>query len=119
VAAIHIILLAADDENDLHSVRKQLKDVIYTIRIFENDLGIPFPVNGWNEKTLSEMASQLGDFNDRCIAISLLQSGYSDEVAENEKNVLQQLQNNWLQQKNAFQQQLLHQVRELKMEHAF
>jgi CHAD domain-containing protein len=119
VAAIHIILLAASDEHDLHAIRKEIKDVIYNMRIFENDWGLPFPVNGWNEKTLSEMASQLGDFNDRCLAISLLQSGYNEDVDENEKAVLQKLQNNWLQQKNVQQHQLLQQVRELKMEHAF
>jgi CHAD domain-containing protein len=119
IAAIHIILLAADDENDLHSIRKQLKDVIYVIRIFENDWGIPFPINGWNEKKLSELASLLGDFNDRCIAIALLQSGYSEDMGECEKAVLQELQNNWLQQKNAQQQQLLKQVRAFKLEHTF
>ena len=119
VAAIHIILLAADNEHDLHGIRKELKDVIYNMRIYENDLGIPFPVSGWNEKRLNEMASQLGDFNDRCIAISLLQSGYSEEINDNEKAVLQDLQANWQQQKEARQHQLLQQVRELKMEHAF
>jgi CHAD domain-containing protein len=79
IAAIHIVLLAADNEEDLHTIRKQLKDSIYTIRIFENDWGIPFPVSGWkSEKELSDMASTLGDFNDRCLAISLLRSGCSN-----------------------------------------
>lgn len=119
VAAIHIILLAASDEQDLHGIRKELKDVIYNMRIFENDWDIPFPVSGWDENMLNEMASQLGDFNDRCLAISLLQSGYSEDIHENEKEILQQLQNNWQQQKNAQQHQLLQQVRELKMEHSF
>jgi CHAD domain-containing protein len=117
VAAIHILQLAADDEHDLHSTRKQLKDIIYVIRIFENDWGISFPVSGFNEKKLSDMASLLGDFNDRCLAISLLQSGYNG--SENEKAVLQQLENTWLQEKQSQQEELLQKVRELKIEHAF
>jgi CHAD domain-containing protein len=119
VAAIHILLLAADDEHDLHSIRKQLKDIIYVIRIFENDWGISFPIGGWNEKMLSDMASALGDFNDRCLAISLLQSGYSNDGNENEKPILQALEKKWQQEKNTQQQQLLGSVHELRIEHAF
>jgi CHAD domain-containing protein len=117
VAAIHILLLAADSEQDLHSIRKQLKDIIYVIRVFENDWGIPFPIGSWDEKKLSDMAALLGDFNDRCIAISLLQSGYNGN--ENEKPVLMQLENEWQQLKNIQQQQLLNSVHELRIEHAF
>jgi CHAD domain-containing protein len=121
VATIHIVLLAADNsENDLHTIRKQIKDIIYNIRIFENDLGIPFPVSGWtSEKSLTDMASRLGDFNDRCIASSLLQSGYSANCHEEEKIALQRLHKNWQQEKEVRQQQLLQQVKQLQMEHTF
>jgi CHAD domain-containing protein len=120
VAAIHIVLLVADNESDLHTIRKQVKDIIYTIRLFEHDWGIPFPISGWkSEKELSDLASTMGDFNDRCLAVSLLQSGYSSAVNEEEKSILQELHNDMLQQKEAQQQQLLQQVRELHMEHAF
>jgi CHAD domain-containing protein len=119
VAAIHIILLAADDEHDLHSIRKQLKDIIYVIRIFENDWGISFPIRGWNEKKLSEMASTLGEFNDRCLAISLLLSGYNHNGNEYEKPILQELEKKWQQEKASQQNELLQKVRELHVEHAF
>jgi CHAD domain-containing protein len=120
IAAIHIILLAADNEKDLHTIRKQVKDVIYTMRIYESDWDIPFPVPGWkSEKELSDMASMLGDFNDRCLALSLLQSGYSDDCGEDEKNKLQELHQEWLLQKEKQQRQLLQQVQKLKMEHAY
>jgi CHAD domain-containing protein len=120
IAAIHIVLLAADNEKDLHTIRKQLKDIIYTRRIYENDWGIPFPIKDWkSEKELSDMASALGDFNDRCLAISLLQTGCSDGCDDDEKNKLQQLQQEWLHQKEKQQQQLLQRVQALKMEHAF
>ncbi|HEY8894384.1 MAG TPA: CHAD domain-containing protein [Niastella sp.] len=119
IAAIHILLLAADDEHDLHSIRKQLKDIIYVIRIFENDWGISFPIGGYDEKMLSDMASTLGDFNDRCLAISLLQSGYNHNGNENERPILQDLEKKWQQEKNAQQNELLQKVRELHVEHAF
>jgi CHAD domain-containing protein len=120
IAAIHLVLLAADNEKDLHAIRKQLKDLIYVGRIYENEWDIPFPISGWkSEKELSDLADTLGDFNDRCLELSLLRSGYSNDYGEEEKNKLQELQKNWLQQKEAQQQQLLQQVQVLKVEHAF
>jgi CHAD domain-containing protein len=120
IAAIHIVLLVADSETDLHTIRKQLKDVIYTIRRFEQDWGIPFPAAAWkSEQDLSDMASSLGDFNDRCIAISLLQAGYSNASNDEEKSILQELYKSWLYQKEVQQQQLLQQVQTLRIKHAF
>jgi len=120
IAAIHILLLAADNEKDLHSIRKQIKDIGYIMRIYESDWGIPFPVAEWkSEKELSDMASDLGDFNDRCLAISLLQSGYSEDCGNEEKEQLQKLQSVWVQQKEKQQRQLLQSVQELHLEHAF
>lgn len=118
VAAIHILLLAVDNETDLHSIRKQLKDIIYTIRIYEHDWGVPFPAVAWkSEKELNDMASTLGDFNDRCLAVSLLQSECSDTCNIEERRSLFHLQKNWTQQKEEQKQQLLQQVQELQVKH--
>ncbi|MBO9200390.1 MULTISPECIES: CHAD domain-containing protein [Niastella] len=120
IAAIHILLLAAENEKDLHSIRKQIKDIIYCIRIFKSDWGIPFPFRGWkSEKELNEMASSLGDFNDQCLAISLLQPSYICKCDYKEQHILRNLQINWLHQKEARQRQLLYEVQELHVEHAF
>jgi hypothetical protein len=48
----------------------------------------------------------------------LLQSGYNDGCGDDEKNKLHELQSIWQQQKDAQQQQLLHQVHGLQMEYA-
>ena len=120
VASIHILLLSADNEADLHSIRKDIKDIIYNMRIFEHDCDTPFPATGWeSEKELNDMASNLGDFNDRRLAISLLQSDCSNSCDEGETNALHQLQKHWLQQKDAQKQQLLQQVQQLQVEHEF
>jgi CHAD domain-containing protein len=120
IAAIHILLLAADNEKDLHAIRKHIKDIIYCTRIFKSDWGIPFPFRGWmSEKELSELASRLGDFNDQCLAISLLQPSYIDKCNTEEQHILRNLQMNWLHQKEARQRQLLYEVQELHMEHVF
>lgn len=119
IAAIHILVLAAENEKDLHAIRKQIKDIIYNIRIFDNDRGIRFPFRGWKgEKELNKMATTLGDFNDRCLAISLLQPSYIIKCNTDEQHVLRNLQMNWLHEKEAQQLQLLQHVQELNMEQA-
>jgi CHAD domain-containing protein len=116
IAAIHIVLLAADHENDLHDIRKHLKDIIYTTRIYENDLDTPFPAAPWiPEKELSDMASRLGDFNDRCLAVSLLQEGYNNGLTEEAKAALNELQKIWLHEKEEQKQQLLQEVQTLQV----
>jgi CHAD domain-containing protein len=118
MAAINIVLLAADDEKDLHTIRKHLKDIIYVIRIYENDLETPFPIQEYaNEKELSDMAARLGDFNDCCLAVSLLQTLCAGESMNNEKQLLQQLQQSWMRQKGEQQKKLLQEVQVLKAEH--
>jgi CHAD domain-containing protein len=119
IAAIRIILLAAEEENDLHDIRKNLKDIIYNIRLFENDLQIPFPVQTFaSEKELSDMASRLGDFNDRCIALDMLQAHAGDNLPPSEQKLLNELQTSWQQQKDSAQQQLLQQVQQWQIVHS-
>jgi CHAD domain-containing protein len=119
IAAIRILLLAAEEEKDLHAIRKHLKDIIYNIKLFEHDLQIPFPIQNFaSEKELSDMASKLGDFNDRCIAFDMLQTHFHEDLPPEEKILLKSLQTNWQQQKEEQQQQLLQQVQQLQIAHS-
>lgn len=120
IAAIRIILLAAEEENDLHDIRKNLKDIVYNVRLFENDLQIPFPIQPFaSETALSDMATHLGDFNDRCIALVMLQAHKDDNLPAQEQKLLNELQANWQQQKEELQEQLLLQVQQLQLAHSF
>jgi CHAD domain-containing protein len=119
IAAIRILLLAAEEDKDLHAIRKHLKDIIYNIKLFEHDLQIPFPIQTFaSETALSDMASKLGDFNDRCIALELLQKHANDNLPATEQKMLNELQTNWQQQKDEQQQQLLQQVQQLQIAHS-
>jgi hypothetical protein len=89
------------------------------MRIYESERGIPFPFHGWKSgKELDKWATALGDFNDRCLAISLLQPSYINKCNPDEQHVLRNLQMYWLHEKEAQQLQLLHQVQKLNMEYA-
>lgn len=114
VAAIRILQLALDREEELHAVRKHLKDIFYVIKIFENDWGIEFPVIAWrSEKQLSNVASALGDFNDCCNTVTLLQGSIHESLPAEEQEILVQWKDKLLQEKEASQQAMIQQVQEL------
>lgn len=116
VAAIQVILLALEKDKELHTIRKQLKDIIYNIRIFDSDWGISFPVTAWrSEKRLQDTAAMLGDFNDRCIALSFLSENIIDPLPEAEKSVLKTWRIAMREEKELFKRQMTGQLSQLHL----
>ena len=114
VASVQVILLALEKDKEFHTIRKQLKDIIYNIRIFQSDWGISFPIAAWrSEKRLNDTATMLGDFNDRCIAFSFLSEDIIDTLPEEEKSILKTWRTTILQEKEAFKQRAVEQVSHL------
>lgn len=116
VAAVQVILLALEKDKELHTVRKQLKDIIYNICIFDSDWGISFPVTAWrSEKRLDDTAAMLGDFNDRCIALSFLSAQVIDTLPDTEKTALRAWRSAMLQEKELFKQKMIEQLSQLHL----
>lgn len=116
VAAVQVILLALEKDKELHTVRKQLKDIIYNIRIFDSDWGISFPVTAWrSEKRLNDTAAMLGDFNDRCIALSFLSDNIINPLPEGERGALSSWRSALLQEKEVCKQQMIAQLSQLHL----
>ncbi|WP_315818123.1 CHAD domain-containing protein [Paraflavitalea speifideaquila] len=116
VGAIQVILLALEKDKELHTIRKQLKDIIYNIRIFDSDWGLSFPVIAWrSEKRLNDTAAMLGDFNDLCIASSFLSEDIIGTLPEGEKIPLRTWRTNLLQEKEVVKLQLMEQLSQLHL----
>lgn len=89
VAAIHILQLAAEREEDLHDVRKNVKDLLLVNRVFDHEWGIAFPFPPWkNEKPVNELSEKLGDYNDECIALAFLHDDCSKDLPAEENDKL-------------------------------
>lgn len=75
LASIRLCLLDIYSEDNLHQVRKELKDLLYVVKIFRNAWGIPFPVD-WpvDVDSMTRMADSLGQYNDFRTWRTLLQS---------------------------------------------
>ena len=117
VSAINLILLAIkNDDDDLHTIRKHLKDIVYNIKIFTTEWGIPFPVVAWkNEKRLLEIADALGNYNDLCIALSFLNNSIIYPLPQNEKKYLNGIRDEWFQKKEEMKCLLIPKIKSLNL----
>ncbi|HKH61798.1 MAG TPA: CHAD domain-containing protein [Flavitalea sp.] len=116
VATIQILLLGLSDDDDIHSIRKHIKDILYSIRIFEHDWHIPFPIVAWeNEERLENISTQLGDYCDRCEALAFLKYGLDLKPSRNETATIQIIQEILQQEKNAEMKKLIAQLHELNL----
>jgi len=116
VAAIHILQLAAEREEDLHDVRKNVKDLLHGARIFDHDWNVPFPFPAWkNEKPINDMAERLGDFNDECITLSFLEPECCDKIPPEERNNIDTWRSMQLQQVETDKKRLLQDIHQIRL----
>lgn len=114
ITAIRLILLVPESDENLHALRKHLKDIIYVSKIFTGTWGIPFPLTAWkNEKTVIEIAEELGKYNDWTATLGFLQNNYLDQLPEAEKKILTGLKENLLTEKKLHLQQVIVKLKEL------
>lgn len=120
MAAIHILLLVTDNDHNLHSIRKNVKDMMYNTRLIEQEAGKAFPATAMvDENQLNDMAGQLGDYNDLCLAVALLQSGLDSDCDGQEQVLVSNWRQQLLLQKENKKQQLQQQVQLLRKEYAY
>lgn len=116
VAAIHILLLAAERAKDLHEIRKNLKDLLHVTRVFENDYDVPFPYPAWkDEKAIDQMTDQLGEFNDDCITLSFLECACTENLPESEQHHIATWKNMQSQQVENNKKRLLQEIHRLEL----
>jgi CHAD domain-containing protein len=116
VLAIQTGLSAIHDDEDLHTIRKQLKDLIHVLKIYRNDLNLPFPVNvGISEEDLNHAGSLLGKYNDLCVALTFLQTNKEEGLPGEENSLLENLEHNLLLEKEEKQAEIIQKLTDLQM----
>jgi CHAD domain-containing protein len=93
------------DDNAIHTVRKILKDILYTWN-FTNHDNLPKLI--LKEEDLKLLTTQLGGFRDICIQLELLSGEYLNKVKdENEQHVLLKMKEQLLHEKQIMDEQFL------------
>lgn len=97
-------------DKELHNIRKNIKDIIYIIRIFRDDIKAPLPFLFWDKnevKKAEDISHTLGLFNDVCIALSFLKPADIKETESAENKHLVSMRRKWLAEKRVLKKMIL------------
>ncbi len=97
------------DDPDLHAIRKILKDLFYNLKII-NTVKTAIPEGSLLQSTdldeLDELLNELGNFQDKCMAIALLDPCWLMDFSFNDMETLQQIRNTWISEKEFLKQRI-------------
>lgn len=114
VATIHVLLLALEHEEELHAIRKALKDLVYVKKLLVNDLAFNYPFDEWmNDDKLEKLTTQLGELNDQHIALGFFDPKRMGEVASGEKPMVEEIRQQWELEKTQMMQLAMAEVSNL------
>lgn len=94
-------------DNDLHSIRKNLKDIIYINELYKlvlNDGAAAKPLKVPAHEKAMALAEQLGTFVDKWVSLSMLKHGWLNKIGAQEKKQLQFLYERWKTEKRSIRQ---------------
>ena len=115
-----IIAKADKKDKELHSLRKNLKDIIYVISIFRVKFKTAFHILPWDRaelKKAEDLSHTLGLFNDSYIALSFLKPAEIKKGDQEEKELLLLLRRQWLREKRKLKKEILNKIPEIKWDY--
>ena len=96
-------------DESLHSIRKLLKDLLYTWPYIKVEAAIILPaamISG--QEDLSSITKLLGDFQDTCVGLNLLHADYIDqEINESKRKLLRDIERKWVEEKEAIRKEII------------
>lgn len=113
-----LITKRKENDNDIHSVRKNLKDLMYNVKTVDDNLKQAFPKifsDADGLKTVEQLSDQLGMFTDMSAALSYTEPSYLNKVNVEERQQLQRVRSQWLQKKNQLRQSAIKDLAVIKM----
>jgi CHAD domain-containing protein len=87
-ALLHLLATENFTDDNLHDLRKKLKDLLYNREFIEPFALVVLPVLYDKEKTIDHLTEKLGDFHDLCLAVEFMQRGNLELVVPSEMEVL-------------------------------
>ncbi len=95
-------------DDNIHTVRKNLKDIFYNLKIYKTSGADVSPVNKWkDEKYFDQLLNELGDFQDKCTAIALLKSYWINSLNAYNRELLTSIKKTWIKEKVTMKQLLI------------
>ena len=103
-------------DDNIHAIRKSLKDLFYNLKIYDGVEHKLFLLSIWkgkDEQYFNQLLDTLGNYQDKCTAIVLLKSYWLNSLHTYNQEMLKQIKKEWLKDKARMKQFL---VKKLKAE---
>lgn len=114
-ATINTMITAGDfTDEHVHAIRKYLKDLFYNLNLFKGVEQDILSMSIWHKKDehyVYLLLTELGNFQDICIAIILLRSYLLENISENDRETALQLKNSWTREKRNLKRSLVRKLR--------
>lgn len=111
MAAIRAIIARGKfTDKELHEIRKILKDILYTLKLYRENLKMDLGFQFWNSEELKKvklLEERLGAYNDNCNSLMFLSIRRIRNMSRNEKELLVALRQELLQEKRELRELIL------------
>ncbi len=102
-AAIYAIIASRHFSDDnIHTIRKNLKDLFYNLKMYEgieNELLSLSIWKGKNEQYFNKLLDELGSFQDKCTAIALLKFYWLNSLNTYNRELMERIKKGWIKDK--------------------
>jgi len=109
--AINAIIISAHFSDDnIHTIRKSLKDLFYNQKLYkavEHDILTKSIWKGKDELYFNNLLDELGSFQDKCTAIALMKSYWVNSLNTYNRELLERMKKVWIKDKVAMKQMLV------------
>lgn len=110
VAVYEIILSGNFSDDNIHAIRKTLKDLFYNLKLYEGVEKELLSQGLWKEKVdsfFNEFLDELGNFQDKRTAIALLKYYKLNSLNKYNRELLERIKKRWLKDKVSMKQLLV------------
>ena len=114
-ATIYTIIVSGyfSDDN-IHTIRKGLKDLFYNLKILEGVGYDNLSLSVWkgkDERYFNALLDEMGNFQDKCTAIALLKSFWLNNLNAYNQNLLEHIKKGWIKDKLSMKQLLVNKLK--------
>ena len=113
---IHSIIAVENfNDDNMHSIRKNLKDLFYNLALHkgvEHKKLLHSIAKGKEEQYFEALINELGNFQNKCMAVSLLKPYYLSRVSQHNRELLEKIKKRWTKEKAGMKRLLVKQLKE-------
>jgi hypothetical protein len=103
-----------DEDEAFDNIRKFMEDIYYNYEVIASFMNQQ-QMNLFNQKSIAECLKFFDDFHDKCVALALLKIFDTNGLNEPEKQLLKEMENEWMYKKKDVKNKLITTLRSMNI----